>query len=240
VHAVTEPMVAAATLVRERFPDALVAVLGEAVIGPGRTPTSDLDLVVVQDTAQSRWEGLRASEWPTELFVTDLAGWDRYVDREIRERRPVVLRVTATGIPLTDNEATATLQRRASDMLRAGPPPVSSAELALARRLLADLIDDLRGGTHGLERVLVIADITQHAAELVLLARRHWLGSGKWLARLFEATDPNFARQLAATSRAAQTGDIQGLLTTATAALDAAGGPIPTQWIDPVNSSHNS
>jgi hypothetical protein len=44
-----EPIVAAARVVQERFPESRVAFLSSSVLGTLRTPTSDLDVVVVID-----------------------------------------------------------------------------------------------------------------------------------------------------------------------------------------------
>jgi hypothetical protein len=77
------PLSSAQAIVRKRFPDAVVAVLGSAVLGPRRTPTSDLDLVIVR-TGQTapRWEGFHHGPWPVEAFVSDPLGWNACIDGE--------------------------------------------------------------------------------------------------------------------------------------------------------------
>jgi hypothetical protein len=232
-RSVVEPRVVAEALLQERYPDALIAFLGNAVLGSERTETADLDLVVVTEGVGAHWEGLHSHDWPVEIFIADLDGWNRYVEQEIRARRPVALRITASGVPLTQNDSTVELQRRANEMLIAGPAPASPAELAIAQRLLTDLVDDLRGGMHGLEQVLVIEAVTRQTAELVLFAQRRWLGAGKWLARLLEEVDPRPAGDLDSAARAAPTGDVDALIAAANRAIDASGGPVPDRWCDP-------
>ena len=46
-----DPVSAATAFVAEHFADARAAFLGDGVLGPLRTPTSDLDVVVVLDPA---------------------------------------------------------------------------------------------------------------------------------------------------------------------------------------------
>jgi len=240
VLVVIRPKDDAESLVRERFPAALIAIVGEAVLGSQRTAPSDLDLVVVADGVDARWEGFRTHDLPAEIFVADLDGWNRYIQQEIRDRHPVVLRITAVGVPLTQNEATAALQRQAGELLSAGPTPASQAELGLARRLVADLIDDLRGGVHHLEEVLVVEAVTRQVAELVLLAQRRWLGVGKWLARLLDDADSRLARELDAAARASHTGEVEPLIAAATRALDMTGGPVPDEWSELVTKPPTS
>jgi hypothetical protein len=102
---VNRPKVDAEALVRERFPAAVIAIVGEAVLGSQRTAASDLDLVVVEDGVDARWEGLRTRDWPAEIFVADRDGWNRYIQQEIRDRHPVVLRLTATGVEVANTHS---------------------------------------------------------------------------------------------------------------------------------------
>ena len=97
-----------------------------SALGERRSPTSDLDLVVIdEDSAESRWEGVHGGRWPVEMFISDLKGWERCVAKEVHERRPLVMQITATGVPLTTD---TTRRQRCSALLDGSSPkaPVQS------------------------------------------------------------------------------------------------------------------
>ena len=59
----------ARTLVEERCPDAVWAILTGSALGPRRTAGSDLDIVVLREDGPTYRESLRFRGWPVELFV---------------------------------------------------------------------------------------------------------------------------------------------------------------------------
>ena len=228
-------LAAARDLIASRFPSASSAILAESSLGERRSAKSDLDLVVIEEAVESRWEGIHKGRWPVEVFITDLEGWERYVANEVRERRPVVLHITAIGVPLTNNIATTDLQLNAQQLLAQGPNPLTMSELALHRRLLTDLVDDLEDAGQGPpEREFVIEATFRQSAELWLMTNRQWLGSGKWLARTVIENAPELSAELAVAVQVAHQGDTSRLLAVARFVLDGAGGPVRSDWVDPV------
>ena len=174
---------------------------------------------------------MHGSALPAEFFVADRAGWERYVAREIEDRTPVVLRITATGMLLRASPAETALQASARRILEAGPPPMTASQLDLRRRLLTDLLDDLHDVGDDIERAFVVEAAVGSCAELFLLLRRRWLGSGKWLGRLVAAESPATARALAGGARSALGGHTGKLLAVAAEILDDAGGAVRSDWV---------
>lgn len=217
-----------------RFPAATSAILAESALGERRSSKSDLDLVMIEEAADARWEGLHGGRWPVEVFISDLEGWERCVADEVHERRPVVLHITATGVPLTTNSKTTDLQLSAQRLLARGPNPLTPAELALHRRLLTDLVDDLEDAGQGPERQFVIEATFRQSAELWLMRNRQWLGSGKWLARALSKKSPELFTELAAAVQVGHQGDVSRLLSAAQVVLDEAGGSVRSDWVDPL------
>lgn len=229
-----EVLAAARELVSSRHPVATSAILAESALGERRTPKSDLDLVVIEEGAESRWEGIHGGRWPVELFLSDSEGWRSYVAKEVADRRPLVLQISATGVPLTPNDTTRDLQLGAQELLTRGPRPLTPSELSLQRRLLTDLLDDLDDVRHGPEREFLIEASFRQAAELWLMNNRQWLGWGKWMARSLNEQAPELSTGLALAVRAAHQGDRSRLLEVARLVLDDAGGPVRSDWVDPV------
>jgi len=65
-----DPVADARALVSERFPTALAAFLGGGVLSDRRTPTSDLDIVVIVGVLPAPYrESMTWRNWPAELFV---------------------------------------------------------------------------------------------------------------------------------------------------------------------------
>lgn len=218
-------------LVQERFPHARAAFLAGSVLTDHRTPTSDLDIVVLLTglPAPCR-ESLVHRGWPVELFAQTEPDWHAFVERETAARRSPLLAMCAEGMLLADADGVgAALQREAQARLTAGPPQASEAELDDWRYALTDGLDDLRGCTDRQERVYLVADLLHRASELALVAGRHWLGCGKWLSRRLVTADAALHGKLTSGAVAAVSGDVDGCERFTAAVeevLDRVGGPL--------------
>jgi hypothetical protein len=212
----TEPRQAASDLVRERFPEAVAAFLGGTVLGPLRTPLSDLDIVVLRpESAPVFRETVAYAGWTVELFVSTPGTYRATVAREVAARRSPVLHMVGEGVVVAGAEAEA-IAAEARALIAAGPPPVSDAERDGARYLVSDLLDDLRGAIRAVDAT----------ARLALSTAGWWLGTGKWLGRRLREADPATHDALVAGLRAATAGDIGPLVGAGEAVLAAAGGPL--------------
>jgi hypothetical protein len=216
-----DPVADGRALVAERFPGALAAFLGSGVLSARRTPTSDLDIVVLIDgppapfRASLHWRG-----WPVELFVHDRESVGVFFTRDAGERKPSLARMVAEGVTLSDHGAVATAVRdEARAVLAAGPPPPSRAELELRRYGLTDLLDDLEGSADDGETAIICWQLWIRTAELALVLGGSWLGGGKWLLRELRAADPELAADMVAAI-----GDAGRLTALADSVLDRAGG----------------
>ncbi|WP_405662872.1 nucleotidyltransferase domain-containing protein [Streptomyces sp. NBC_01166] len=217
-------------LVRDRFPEAQAAFLAGSVLTHHRTPTSDLDIVVLLTGPPAPFrESLIHDGWPVELFVQTEADWRLFAERETAARRSPLLAMCAEGLLLTDADGLgAALQAESRERLAAGPPPASATEMEDRRYALTDTLDDLRGCTDPLERTYLVAHLLERASELALLTGGHWLGGGKWLSRRLAAADPELHRRLTAGAVAAMSGrtDEEGQFAHVVGeVLASAGGP---------------
>lgn len=226
-----DPVQIAGKLVRERFPAARAAFLAGSVLTDRRTPTSDLDIIVLLAGPPAPYrESLMYRGWPTELFVQTEADWRAFVVGEIAKRRSPLLAMCAQGVLLTDADGLgAALQAEARRRWEAGPPPVSQEELDGRRYSLTDALDDLRGAPDSPERVHLVAEILLRASELALLCRGRWLGGGKWLSRRLAGADPGLHGRLTVAAASAIGGMPDGVdhfAAVVIEVLDLAGGPL--------------
>lgn len=105
-------------------------------------------------------------------------------------------------------------------MLRNGPGEAPHDEVRLRAYSLSALVDDLSDTSPQAERFVLSTCAWNEAAELALLLNQHWLGKGKWLLRELAAAKDQFGLVGWARSE----GDIEGLLRSCRAVLQAAGG----------------
>ncbi|MFK4089668.1 nucleotidyltransferase domain-containing protein [Kribbella sp. NPDC020789] len=217
-----DPIADARAVVAEFFPQARWSLLCGSVITSARTSGSDLDLVVLlpdgDPQAPSRQSRIFRT-WPVELFVYDEPSLNHYLGKELPSRRPTLNRMVASGMQLTGDAAQ--IQSKCTEVLAAGPAPLTDAERDSRRYSLSDLLDDLTHAADPAERTAIAATTWTAAAEHALAFNRHWTGAGKWLLRELRALDPNLAdRWLAAH------GNPPAITAFAHHILDQAGGPL--------------
>ncbi|MFD6415442.1 nucleotidyltransferase domain-containing protein [Streptomyces sp. NPDC060194] len=222
----TEPHATARALVADRHPEARAAFLAGSVLTSWRTPYSDLDIVVVTDSAAAPYrESLRSGGWPVELFVQSPESWREFFTREVAERRSPLMDMCAQGDLILDRDGVgAALAEESRRVAAAGPAPLTEEERDAHRYYLTDLLDDLAGCRDPGERLFVVAEIVQRTAAFLLLQHRAWLGGGKWLARRADEVRPGFAARLEAASRAAPAAGCGDLVALVDEVLAPAGG----------------
>lgn len=200
-----EPLAIARTFVSDRFPDALAALLAGSSRASARTATSDLDIVVVLDDLPAPFrETLNYEGWIVELFVHTVDSLSAFFEREARQRRSPLLHMCATGTILGERDGVGRrIQDDARALWRAGPAPLSAAELEGLRYRLTDILDDVAGCRDQDELIFVASRLLTQACELVLLDHRSWIGGGKWLLRRLRDADPHTCEALLAGYREA-------------------------------------
>lgn len=195
-----DPIADARALVTDRFPAARAAFLGGGALSDRRTPTSDLDIVVVLDGPPAPYrESLRWRGWPTELFVHRVSLIGAWFAKDVASRRPTLMRMCTDGEILIDVDGAArTVRDQAQAVLDAGPPAVEQSEIDRRKYGLTDLLDDLAGSADPGETMLIRWNVLVETAELALVLAGAWLGTGKWLLRELRAADPTLTGQLLA------------------------------------------
>jgi hypothetical protein len=197
-----DPVSAAAAFVAARFPAATAAFLGGSVLTEHRTPTSDLDVVVLLDGPSERdpapyRETFEHEGWTVEAFVHTRASLEEFWRRDAERRVCSLLRMCAESEVLVDVAgAAAQVRSAASAGLAAGPPPMTQAEVDAARYALTDLLDDLAGCDDGQELVFIAGRVLDGVAALALGAAGQWSGGGKALARALADVEPDLLERL--------------------------------------------
>ena len=180
--AVAERFVAA------RYPGADVAIVAGSTARNERTPTSDIDLLLLGDElfdAEDQTSEASTHEFEgevVEVFAYTPTGFDDWAGRGIAQHRPVTVHMLVEGTAIRDDGRLASLRRRWQSVLDRGPS-LSAQESAFRRYVITDVLDDLRDATDPLEQQVEAAILFERIAELMLLCDGRWIATGKWLPR---------------------------------------------------------
>ncbi len=213
----------------QRYPHAAGAILGGSVATGHWSATSDLDVVVLLTEEFEEVAFVETSTFEGQLveaFVYGPAAWLFWTEKGRAERRPVLDSIVANGVALTDGPLTSACQRDSQLVLDAGPGAPEPDDLNRRRYGLSALIDDLEGAADAAEAHVIAATAWREAAELVLLDRRSWLGTGKWLVRQLRAGG---AHPLIEWAEAGV--DHRSLIATCRDVLDALGGYLQSGYL---------
>ncbi|HEX4978087.1 MAG TPA: hypothetical protein VFV40_09505 [Nocardioides sp.] len=231
-----DPVSAATAFVAAQFPDARAAFLGDGVLGPARTPTSDLDVVVVLGPATDvpgrpsppYRETFEHAGWITEAFVHDEESLRAWWARDAARRVPSLIRMVGRSVVLLDAAGVAErLRDEAADLLVAGPPAPDAEELAARRYALTNLLDDMAGCDDDAELGYIAGAVLRDVGELALLVDGEWLGTGKGLPRRLAEHDADLLERLVNGHRhVVLYGDTAVLHKTAVDVLVRAGGAL--------------
>lgn len=172
--------------VEERFPIAEASFLGGSAATGRATESSDLDILVVlpeQWKADSFVETTDYEGQLVEVFVYGRDALQNWLIKGREGRRPVLDKLIGEGIALTGGRAARDLIDGSRRVLDHGPADPDPAELGVRAYSLSAVLDDLVDVADPGERFALKATVWREAAELALLIRRRWLGTGKWLFR---------------------------------------------------------
>ena len=168
---------AALAVVERDCPTCLAAFLAGSVVRGEATSSSDLDIMVIVPEGLATYrESFRAFDWPVEVIVHTPSVHRQFAAKDAARRRPSTSMMDCEGIILRDVDGFASqLRQEACALLEQGPPPLTAAEVALARYGVSDLMDDLADARAG-EAFLIAAQLAEASANLILDCHRRWRG----------------------------------------------------------------
>lgn len=215
-----------------RFPAVSIAVIGGSTSRGERTRSSDIDLLLIGDGMLGdgeigRAETLAFEGEVFEVFAYTPAGFQEWAQRGIRRRRPVIVHMLVEGMPVRTGDGFDELRHAWAETLAAGPS-VAPEEVALLRYVVSDVLDDLRDAVDPLERHVLAATLFEKTAELMLLAERRWIGTGKYLPRRLRILGED---RVAALSAPLLSGDLAALADAAERELERAGGRLQAGFV---------
>lgn len=193
----TPYMEAAERFIAVHFPACEAAILAGSVVQGGSTDTSDLDIVIIDESVPGPFRRTyKAFGWVIEAFVLTEETYRYFFDQAIESAIPSLLRMCAEGVALRGHEAACGLADEARRDLLAGPPAWSRQELDRARYEIGEALHDLLGTDHRGEGIFIAGKLAEGLAAFALRTGGQWLGDGKWMYRGLERFNPGLSREL--------------------------------------------
>lgn len=195
-HNKLQPVEAGYQFLNKYFPSCQGALLAGSVVRGEATDTSDLDIVIFDNSVPSSYrESLIDFGWPIEVFVHNLTSYKQFFDHNVQRVRPSLPRMVAEGIILKDDGIVECIKKEAIEILEEGPEEWSKETINLKRYFITDVLDDFIGCTKREEEIFIANTLAELVSEFVLRTNRQWIGTSKWIVRSLKQYDEQFAKQ---------------------------------------------
>lgn len=220
------PVEGAHKFVHKYFPNCNGALLAGSVIRGEATETSDLDIVIFDETLSSSYrETFIEFDWPIEVFVHNGTSYRPFFESDRDRARPSLPRMVSEGVILKDDGIIEAIKKEAEELLKEGPEKWTEKTIQIKRYFLTDTIDDFIGSSNRAEGIFIANTLAELTSEFVLRTNRRWIGTSKWLVRSLKAFDENFANQFVeAFDTYYTTGDKRSVIDLVEAAMEPFGG----------------
>ncbi|MED4280416.1 nucleotidyltransferase domain-containing protein [Priestia megaterium] len=191
-----EPLQAATQFISKHYPNCQGALLAGSVVRGEATCTSDLDLVIFDDSLTSSFrESLIGFGWAIEVFAHNLTSYQAFFKSDCKRARPSLPRMISEGIILTDKGVMQAIKKEAAQLLEKGPEKWSEEMIKLKRYFLSDALDDLIGSSNTGESLFIANTLAYITHEFVLRTNGHWIGDSKWIVRSLNNYNKSFSKE---------------------------------------------
>lgn len=191
-----EPVVAAQKFINKYFPACDGALLAGSVVRGEATESSDLDIVVFDQTISISYrESLIDFDWCIEVFVHNLNSYQAFFESDRKRARPSLPQMVSEGIVLRDTGIIGPIKTEAKKLLSEGPVKWSIETIQMKRYFITDTLDDFIGCNDRAEEIFIANALAELSSEFVLRTNNRWIGASKWIIRSLRNYDIQFAEQ---------------------------------------------
>lgn len=180
---------AAAKFVEEKFPSCHIALLAGSASRGEETKTSDLDIVIIDNSLKSYRESFVLFGWKIETFIHNFNSYLEQFDIDKNKGRPILANMLIDSKVLKNDGELDAIRNTAKDFIKNGPPPLSENFIKASRYFVYDLLDDFVDSKNEEEALITINNISLQVADFVLRLNGQWSGRGKGLTRALKAFD---------------------------------------------------
>lgn len=190
-------LLAANRFLGTRFPTCQTAILAGSVARGEETPTSDIDLVIFDNSLTHAFrESFIEFGWKIETFVFNEQTYIEQLHIDRQTARPSLATMVTSGVVLKDSTGNYQwLKKIAEDSIEAGPQNLSAGSIASARYFICDLLEDLQDATDRSEALMIANALSIQVGEFILRRNRQWIGRGKTLTRALKWFDSSVSEQ---------------------------------------------
>ncbi|MFJ7827801.1 nucleotidyltransferase domain-containing protein [Psychrobacillus sp. NPDC096623] len=190
------PIEAAQKFIKKYFPSCNGALLAGSVVRGEATDTSDLDIVIFDESVPSSYrESFLEFDWPIEAFVHNGSSYKAFFESDRERARPSLPRMVSEGIILKNDGLIEAIKKEAAELLKEGPEKWSEETIQVKRYFLTDMLDDFVGCSNRAEEIFIANTLAELLSEFVLRTNQRWIGISKWVVRSLKAFDEDFTTQ---------------------------------------------
>ncbi|MGE7023277.1 nucleotidyltransferase domain-containing protein [Solibacillus cecembensis] len=190
------PVEAAKRFIHKYYPSCQGAVLAGSVVRGEETDTSDLDIVVFDQSIPSSYrESLIDFGWPIEVFVHNSTSYKHFFEMDFKAAKPSMQRMVFEGIILKDEGIIASIKEEAKEILEKGPERWTEQLITTKRYFITDALDDFIGCKNRAEDLFIANTLAGLIHEFVLRINGRWTGSSKWVIRTLKNYDVEFTEE---------------------------------------------
>ncbi|MCA1026041.1 nucleotidyltransferase domain-containing protein [Cytobacillus kochii] len=180
---------AAVKFVEGNFPDCNIALLAGSASRGEETMTSDLDIVIIDNSLNSYRESFVLYGWKIESFVHNFNSYLEQFEKDRNKGRPILANMLIDSKVLKNNGELDDIRNTANNFIENGPPPLSEEFIKASRYFIYDLLDDFADSKNEQEALITINNISLQVADFILRLNGQWSGRGKGLTRALKAFD---------------------------------------------------
>ncbi|RPF50709.1 nucleotidyltransferase domain-containing protein [Aquisalibacillus elongatus] len=183
------PENASMKFVNEKFPTCDIALLAGSASRGEDTETSDLDIVIIEDSQRSYRESFILYGWKIEAFIHNYNSYLKQFEIDRSKARPILANMILYSKVLKDNGKLSDIRLMAKEFIENGPPPLSDEFIKASRYFIYDLLDDFVDSKNDEEALLTLNNISLQLSDFILRLNGQWSGRGKGLARALKEFD---------------------------------------------------
>jgi predicted nucleotidyltransferase len=190
------PFEAAQKFIESEFPNCLGAILSGSVTRGEHNETSDLDIIVIENSSNAYRESVIKFDWMIEVFVYDVISYKPFFESDQKRARPTLIRMIAEGVILKHHPEIDRIKQESKLLLLSGPNEWDENTTKRNQYFLTDVLNDFIGCENRLELLCITGTLLERLHEFILRTNKRWIGSSKWIYRELKQFDQVLASEI--------------------------------------------
>lgn len=179
------------------FPNCSAALLSGSIVKGTANKTSDLDLVIFDDTVTTSYrQATFIDNTPVDFYVHNFQSYKNVFENDVDVAIPAMPSRILEGYIIKDHSKLSKIKLEAKNILDKGPRSWSLETQLIKSFELEELLDDFQGAnSRGIE-IFSINKLVELLCEYILRMNNQWIGEAKWLYKSFQNYDSTLAANI--------------------------------------------